>query len=57
MEHTFELAADAKVTRGREEVQLAELAPGTMVMLSLSLDRSRVIAATVIGDGDRERER
>lgn len=57
VEHTFELAADAKVTRGRNEVQLNELAPGTMVLLSLSLDRSRVIAASVVGDGDRERER
>ena len=51
---TFELAADAKVMRGREEVALADLAPGTTLMLSLSLDRSRVIAATVVGDGDRE---
>lgn len=54
-EHTFELAADAKIIRGRGEVQLNELAPGMAVMLSLSLDRSKVLAATVIGDGERER--
>lgn len=57
MEQTLEFAADAKVMRGRNEVALDELAPGTMLMLSLSLDRSRVIAASIAGDAERERER
>jgi RNA polymerase sigma factor (sigma-70 family) len=57
VEQTYEFAADAKVRRGRNDVPLNDLQPGMMLMLSLSLDRSKVIAATVIGDGERERER
>ncbi|MCI0682134.1 MAG: sigma-70 family RNA polymerase sigma factor [Gemmataceae bacterium] len=56
MEQTFEFAPDAKVMRGRNEVELKDLDVGAVVMISLSPDRRRVIAATMIGgDGDRER--
>ncbi|MCS7044758.1 MAG: sigma-70 family RNA polymerase sigma factor [Gemmataceae bacterium] len=56
-EQTFEVAADAKVLRGRNEVRLSELRPGVAVALALSLDRSRVLAVTMLpGDGERERE-